>query len=168
MWDVFLSHASEDKESVARPLALALEEHGIRVWFDTQELNVGDSLLQKLTDGLEHAQFGLLVLSASFFKKKWTQVELDTLVSLEHTTGKLILPVWHELTDKDIQQFSPDLASKMGVSTRLGLDEVLIRVLGAIRTARGEPDDCCLRFRATGVAGAIGTKELASVLRRKA
>jgi hypothetical protein len=66
MWDVFLSHASEDKESVARLLALGLEEHGIRLWFDTQELNVGDSLLPKLNDGLQHAQFGLLVLSASF------------------------------------------------------------------------------------------------------
>ena len=44
MWDVFVSHASEDKESVARPIAMALEANGLRTWLDAQELNVGDSL----------------------------------------------------------------------------------------------------------------------------
>ena len=42
--DVFISHATEDKEAVALPLAHALQEHGISVWYDEFELRIGDSL----------------------------------------------------------------------------------------------------------------------------
>jgi hypothetical protein len=43
-WDVFVSHASEDKEGFVRPLAEALKDRGLRVWFDEFTLRVGDSL----------------------------------------------------------------------------------------------------------------------------
>ena len=43
-WDVFISHASEDKDNVARPLAQALRAEGYRVWFDEFTLTVGDGL----------------------------------------------------------------------------------------------------------------------------
>jgi hypothetical protein len=52
LWDVFISHASEDKDTVARPLAKLLEDKGLRVWIDEQQLRIGDSLSRKINDGL--------------------------------------------------------------------------------------------------------------------
>ncbi len=37
-YDVFISHASEDKEEVARPLAEVLRRNGLSVWYDEFEL----------------------------------------------------------------------------------------------------------------------------------
>ena len=45
-WDVFISHAGEDKDDVARPLFVALHDLGVSVWFDEAELRIGDSLRQ--------------------------------------------------------------------------------------------------------------------------
>ncbi len=43
-WDVFIRHASEDKDAIARPLAEALEKDDLNVWYDDFTLTLGDSL----------------------------------------------------------------------------------------------------------------------------
>ncbi len=55
-WDLFISHASEDKEEVARPLAQLLKDEGLSVWLDEQELVLGDSLRRKLDEGLSKSK----------------------------------------------------------------------------------------------------------------
>jgi len=69
--DVFICHASEDKDAIARPLAEALRERGHVVWFDEFELEIGDSLRQEIDRGLARSRFGVVILSPSFFEKKW-------------------------------------------------------------------------------------------------
>ncbi len=71
IYDVFLSHASKDKDDVARPLALRLQELGLRVWFDEFELRIGDNLVAKLNAGINGSRFGILILSKDFFGKNW-------------------------------------------------------------------------------------------------
>ena len=66
---MFISHASEDKDSVVRPLALALKNKGINVWYDEFELKIGDSLRRKIDQGLSKSKFGIVVISRSFIKK---------------------------------------------------------------------------------------------------
>ena len=44
--DVFISHASEDKDAIVRPLANALISCGLKVWYDEFTLRIGDSLRQ--------------------------------------------------------------------------------------------------------------------------
>ena len=65
-WDIFISHASEDKTKVARPLAEALRKAGVRVWLDEHQLKVGDSLSEKIDEGLSHSRFGAVILSPAF------------------------------------------------------------------------------------------------------
>jgi hypothetical protein len=50
-WEVFISHASEDKDAVVRPFAEALEARGLKVWYDEFTLRVGDSLRQSIDRG---------------------------------------------------------------------------------------------------------------------
>jgi hypothetical protein len=81
-WDIFTSHASEDKVEVARPLANILSTKGMKVWLDESELFVGDRLRAKIDEGLAHSQFGIVILSPSFFSKHWPQAELDVEIVL--------------------------------------------------------------------------------------
>jgi hypothetical protein len=99
-WDLFISHASEDKDSVARPLADLLRRGGARVWPDTHELTVGDSLIEKIDEGLSSSRFGAVVLSPAFFGKHWPRRELSGLRAREESDRKTILPIWHGLPSR--------------------------------------------------------------------
>ena len=68
-YDFFISHAWEDKETVAKPLADALIAKGAKVWLDKYAMQVGDSLRQSIDDGLVHSRYGIVVLSEIYFKK---------------------------------------------------------------------------------------------------
>ena len=80
-FDAFISHASEDKDTVVRPLAMALQGAGLSVWYDEFELRIGDSLRRKIDKGLASSRFGVVVLSQAFFSKDWPNYELDGLVT---------------------------------------------------------------------------------------
>src|ERR1039458_3835348 len=121
LWDVFISHASEDKERVARPLAGLLKAAGLRVWLDENELRLGDSLRRKIDHGLAGSRYGVVVLSPSFFAKEWPQRELDALSALGSGSDKVILPIWHGVDQKTVARHSPTLADKLAVSTDRGL-----------------------------------------------
>jgi hypothetical protein len=116
-WDVFVSHASEDKNAVARPLADALLAYGVSVWLDEVEMKVGDSLRRKIDQGIRSSRFGLVILSEAFFTKGWTQYELDGLVTRTISGEQNLLPVWHGVSKDDVMRWSPSLADKVALST---------------------------------------------------
>jgi hypothetical protein len=115
--DVFISHASEDKDEFVRPLANALMQHGLNVWYDEMTLLIGDSLRQKIDKGLANSRVGLVVLSPSFIKKGWTNYELDGIVTRAVSGEQVLLPIWHNITKQQVVDFSPSLADKIARST---------------------------------------------------
>ena len=135
-WDVFIVHASEDKETVAHPLARMLRDRGLRVWIDIDELRLGDSLRTKIEVGLSRSQWGVAILSPSFFQKPWPQAELDALVSRELVGERVLLPVWHNLGAADVANHSPLLATRLGVSTSDGLENVRNAIVSAMDRGR--------------------------------
>lgn len=116
-YDVFISHASEDKDSIVRSLATALSGHGLEVWYDEFELKIGDSLRKKIDQGLAKSRFGLVVFSESFFAKGWTNYELDGIVTRSINGEQVLLPIWHGVTKQEVIDFSPSLADKVARST---------------------------------------------------
>lgn len=131
-WDVFISHASEDKDDVAHPLTRLLQEEGLHVWLDENELRLGDTLSGKIDEGLAQSRFGVVILSKHFFAKSWTARELAGLVARQIGKGKVVLPVWHGVDKDYVLQFSPPLADALAVSTAEGLDAVKSAVMRAI------------------------------------
>ena|SRR5688572_26928699 len=124
-YDVFISHAAEDKDEIVRPLATALVEKGLRVWYDEFALKLGDSLRRKIDAGLANSSFGVVVLSHAFFAKNWPQYELDGLVTREMTGQQIILPLWHRITKAEVIARSPSLADKLARSTSdFTIDEI--------------------------------------------
>jgi len=135
-YDVFISHASEDKDAVVRPLANALRNGGLRVWFDEFELRIGDSLRRKIDLGLAKSRFGVVVLSRAFFGKGWTNYELDGIVTRAVSGEQVVLPIWHGITKQEVIGYSPSLADKLARSTGAHtVEEIADEIIDVIRGA---------------------------------
>ncbi|MFO0905844.1 MAG: toll/interleukin-1 receptor domain-containing protein [Pirellulales bacterium] len=135
-WDLFISHASEDKADVARPLAEKLQSKGVNVWYDEFTLQIGDRLRQSIDDGLAKSRYGVVVLSPRFFEKKWPQDELDGLLSMETPQQTRILPVWHQVTVEQVKQFSPILAGRYGIATGASLNDIVDKLISRVMVYR--------------------------------
>lgn len=116
-YDVFISHASEDKDSIVRSLANELVDQRLKVWYDEFSLRIGDSLRQKIDRGLARSRVGLVVLSPAFIGKGWTNYELDGIVTRTVSGEQILLPIWHNITKQQVIDFSPSLADKVARST---------------------------------------------------
>ncbi len=125
-YDVFISHASQDKEDFVEPLAKILSDMGFKVWYDDLVLEVGDSLSRSIDKGIVKSRYGVVVLSPHFFQRGWTERELAGLTAREVAgRRKLILPVWHNVTHEDVLEYSPTLADKLALDTReMNLEEI--------------------------------------------
>lgn len=133
-WDVFISHASEDKQEIVRPLADFLSQLGVKVWYDAFTLEIGDSLSRSIDKGLAESRFGLVVLSAAFFKKDWPEYELRGLIAKEFGRDKVVLPIWHNVERDQVLSFSPPLADKLAIGTSdYSVEEIALRILRVVR-----------------------------------
>ncbi|OAI27008.1 MULTISPECIES: toll/interleukin-1 receptor domain-containing protein [Methylomonas] len=96
---VFLSHNHRDK-SFVRKLARDLESHSIRFWLDEAEMKVGDSLIQKIREGIDSVDFFAVILSTNSIDAPWVVNELDVAMNYQ-IGGKPIkvLPIMLEECD---------------------------------------------------------------------
>jgi len=135
-YDVFISHASEDKDEIARPMAAALQAHGLKVWYDEFTLRIGDSLRRKIDEGLANSRVGLVVLSPSFLGKGWTNHELDGIVTRSVTGEQVLLPIWHKISKQEVISYSPSLADKLARNTATHtIDEIAAEIAELIKSS---------------------------------
>jgi len=67
--DIFLSHASEDKDRFIRPLVKEFSNFSIRFWLDEFEIGWGDSIVRKINEGLARSKYVLVLLTDNFLNK---------------------------------------------------------------------------------------------------
>jgi len=131
-YHAFICHASEDNLDFVTPLANELRYRNVNVWYDQFTLKLGDSLRQKIDEGLRDSRYGIVVLSKAFFSKNWPQLELDGLVSKEVEGEKVILPIWHGVTRNEVAQYSPILSGRVASLSSKGLHAVVNDILDVI------------------------------------
>ena len=136
VWDVFISYASEDRH-IATTLAAKLGAAGVSVWLDRFELKLGDSLREKIDEGLSQCGYGIVILSSDFFSKHYPIRELNGLAQREVDGDKIILPIWSRLTEQDVRRFSPALADKIAVRWEDGPEVVVGKILEVVRPGQG-------------------------------
>lgn len=131
MKKLFIGHASEDKDTFVRALAETLKKE-FDVWYDEDKLVIGSSLLEEISKGIADCDYGVVILSPNFFKKKWTNDELKGLFALEEKDRKVILPIWKEVDEKDIVKVYPILADRKAAKAIEGVDKIVSDIKFAI------------------------------------
>ncbi|MFL5385455.1 MAG: toll/interleukin-1 receptor domain-containing protein [Longimicrobiaceae bacterium] len=140
--DVFISYAHEDREAVAEPLALALRARRYQVWYDRFAIRPGNSVRERIEEGLATCRYGAFIISRAFFESRWTGEELNGLNTREiseRTT--LVIPVLHEITHDELAARAPMLAARSALSTGDGLPsliEEIVRSLGPPAVSEAE------------------------------
>lgn len=141
-YDVFISHASEDKEPFVEELVHALRDRDIGVWYDSINIGWGDSLRSQIDNGLKRSTFGIVILSENYIKKGWTQYELEGLFNIEMTKGKTILPIWHNITKQQVMDFSATLAGRKALTTAtMTADEIADTFVELIKSNNNDKTD---------------------------
>jgi hypothetical protein len=135
--DLFVSHASEDKETFVRPLVEALDAEHLSVWYDESELRPGDRLIRSIERGLSRSRFGIVVISPSFLGKEWPRSELDALTNREFATGEsVLLPVWLDVDAEAVREYSPLLADRVAIIGARGIAYTASRIAEVVRPGR--------------------------------
>lgn len=132
----FISHDSRDKEPFVRALAHELSKNYCIVWYDEFSLKVGDSLRASIERGLREAKKIIVVLSPNFLSNQgWGRAEFDSAFMREILEREnVFLPVWHGVDARDIYNYSPRLADRVGLPSTLGVEEVARRLAGVLRS----------------------------------
>jgi predicted RNase H-like HicB family nuclease len=131
-WDIFISHASEDKQDIVRPIVERLKALGLRVWYDEFEIKLGQSWVQKIEEGLTKSKYGLFIISSNFAQKDWTRREYDTFQALVRGSDGRILPVRHNVSQAEVNALFPLLSSIQNTSTDDGFDKVVQEIMGVV------------------------------------
>lgn len=140
-YDVFISHATEDKETFVDEFVRILKDvHHLKVWYDRDVLQWGDSIRTKIDEGLRNSKVGVVVLSRHYMKKYWTSYEFEGLINRESVGGKIVLPIWHDITKAEVMEYSPTLAGKMAMLTALMAPGEIADALVAVLDA-GKPQE---------------------------
>ena len=113
-YDIFISHASEDKEEIAEPLSKLLTAHNISNFYDQDSIAWGDSIPSRIDEGILRSKVCLLIISPNFIAKQWTKIEKDAFMMFD---DKKIYPIWHKVSKAEVQNFSPTLAAIKAIKT---------------------------------------------------
>jgi hypothetical protein len=93
MANVFISHRGADVEE-AEKLAAEIRSHGHKVWLDEWEIDIGDSLVEKIDSGLAGATYLVLCYSSSGVSAPWVSREWQSFLAKQlNGHGVKILPV---------------------------------------------------------------------------
>lgn len=132
-YDVFISHAVEDKLPIANELCQRLEEAGLRVWYSGFELRPGDNIEETIRKGLRRCRYAVVIFSQKYLEKNWPMKEYYMSLAQEHEGRKVILPVLFDVTVDDLIRRDINMADKFCIPYSRGLDYVVSRLLEVIK-----------------------------------
>ncbi|SKC85961.1 TIR domain-containing protein [Ohtaekwangia koreensis] len=135
-YDVFISHAVEDKIPIANELSARLESAGLKVWYSGYELSVGDHLTKTIVEGIEQCRFGVVIFSPNYISKMWTLHEFHALLARERENRKVILPVLFEITPEELAVKHLPIADIFAIRASRGIETVTQLLLEEIDKQR--------------------------------
>jgi len=114
--DVFLCHAWDDRQGVAKELHDLLVSRGVSVWFSEKDVGLGVPLMRAIDKGLANSRIGLVLVTPALLlrlpKEGIADKELSALLARDQ-----LVPIVHNTTYEDLREVSPLLASRSGLST---------------------------------------------------
>jgi hypothetical protein len=138
-YDLFISHAVEDKIPLVNELAARLEAQGIKVWYTGQELSIGDEVCNTLVAGMRQSRCGVIIFSRSYISKMTSSAEFSTLLQYKRNGKKVIIPVIFEVTSDELaaKHILPDSAD--AIYTTAARDDVVSQIVQQIGPVGSTP-----------------------------
>lgn len=143
-FDVFICHASRDKERIVLPIVEACKSIGVRCWYDAHEIQWGEDIAARVADGLQKSRFVLVVVSENSRDKGWPIKEIGIAIDSEINSGDVrVLPLYvgdRESLIRDV----PILANKLAIDWRNNPDEITAAIkqrLDGITTSQSTPTE---------------------------
>lgn len=147
-YDVFISHAYEDKEEIGNALNEELRRQGIKVWYSGNDMKVGQPLSHTiLNHAIPQSKYGVVIFSDHYFKAEWARRELNAMHMQQDRRGyEIILPIWHKVDEDAVKVEFPYLVESFALHSAKGLDHIvaeLVKVAQAPvpKTIRTTPPD---------------------------
>ncbi|MBQ3368111.1 toll/interleukin-1 receptor domain-containing protein [bacterium] len=128
MYDVFISHASSDKEEYVNDLKSSIDKLGVKVFYDKDTIQWGDNWKKKLLEGIKTAEFAIIVISEKFFGREWTEKELNDFLKRQNSNGqKIILPILHKISFDQLKEQYPSIADIQAIdSNKYSCDQIAL------------------------------------------
>lgn len=129
--DVFISHSWGDKEKYVEPLVTELEAVGVSCWYDLLEVLPGDSLVEKINNGLSNSKIILLCLSENFLKGNWSVKELEAAVGMGVIDSKTqcIIPLFLNSKDLIIKTYPLPFASTAYIEWKDNINDLIMNII---------------------------------------
>lgn len=162
-YDVFISHAVEDKLPIANELFARLEEAGLKVWYSGSELNAGDSIARMVHEGLAKSRFGIVILSKNYIAKNWPLREFYHLLARESDGSKVILPVLYNITPAELALEDLTMADRFAINADKGIDQVVARLIEAMKKTKPPKPDPIKRWQVIGAAVSLAAASYLAV-----
>ena len=107
-WNIFICHASEDKETIVDQLAKDLEKLGLNVWYDKKSTLFGDEINQEVIDGLSKTRYAIIVFSKNFYKKIYPLYESGIIMYRILMKQNIIpIPILYKVNKEIVKEKSP-------------------------------------------------------------
>lgn len=131
----FISHDSRDKDEIVRELAEKLVSLNCPVWYDEYSLKMGDSLREKIEDGIKEVPYCILILSKKFLSnEKWAKSEFETIFIKEiYEKKNIIIPVWHGISENDLYNYCPKLLNRLGGNSSEGIESLAKKIADILK-----------------------------------
>ena len=118
-YDVFLSYANKDSKKYIEKLYKELKKLGLNIFYDKESIDWGDEWKERILESTQDSEFAILVISKNYFGREWTERELNEFLSRKNKAGqKIILPIIHGITNKELAEKYPELGKIQTISTK--------------------------------------------------
>lgn len=126
-YDVFLSHSSLDKDIFVSEFSEKLSKKGLKVFEDVKVFKVGQSQTDMMNMGILNSRFVVVFLSHNFINSGWSDYEFKSFLNREINEKRvIILPIWHDISVKEVRQYNPYLVDKFALNTqKFSVDEIV-------------------------------------------
>jgi hypothetical protein len=114
--DIFLCHAWDDRQGVAKELHDLLESRGVSVWFSEKDVALGTPLLREIDKGLAKSRVGIVLVTPALLRRLQGESIADKELSVLLAREQLV-PIVHGTTYEALREVSPLLGSRTGLST---------------------------------------------------
>ena len=139
-FEVFISHAVEDKCAIANEVNQRLKSMGVNEWYSGVELMVGDSIMEAVNSALKTVKYAVVILSPTYLRKRWTMMELQALIAREHLSLQRIFPIWHQVGYEEVLEYLPLLADRFAIPSEKGLHYIVDNIAEAINNQKADHD----------------------------